>query len=156
LDRLVQGEREKLGLAGDELQGHAVVFDEAEPWPSPVDGAQLLNMIASGIRRHVVLHRHACHICALWVVHTYLIKHFRISPKLFIHSPTKQCGKSTLLDVLARLVARPMLSSSISTAAVFRIISMYQPTLLIDELDAFLGENEELRGILNASHRYDG
>jgi hypothetical protein len=142
--------------ADDGLQGRAVTFFEPDPWPDPVDGAQLLNMIAGAVRRHVVMNYHGCHIVALWAVHSYVTKHFTNSPKLFIHSAVKGCGKTTLLDVLSRLVARPMLSSSITTAAVFRIIAMYQPTLLIDELDAFLRDNNELRGVLNSSHRYDG
>jgi Protein of unknown function (DUF3631) len=33
---------------------------------------------------------------------------------------------------------------------------MQRPTLLIDEADTFLPENEELRGILNAGHRQGG
>jgi putative DNA primase/helicase len=33
---------------------------------------------------------------------------------------------------------------------------MWHPTLLIDEVDTFVGEDEELRGIINNSHKYDG
>jgi hypothetical protein len=36
---------------------------------------------------------------------------------------------------------------------VFRTVEMASPTLLIDEADTFLKENEELRGILNSGHR---
>jgi Protein of unknown function (DUF3631) len=94
--------------------------------------------------------------CALWILHTYVIRHFMISPKLFVHSPMKECGKSTLFDILNHLVARPLLAENITTATCFRIIAKHQPTLLIDEVDSFLKENDELRGVLNASHRYDG
>src|SRR5262249_31121223 len=66
------------------------------------------------------------------------------------------CGKSTLLDVLNHLVFRPLLTGSITAAALFRVIELYHPTLLIDEVDAFVGDNEELRGMLNQSHRHDG
>jgi putative DNA primase/helicase len=41
-------------------------------------------------------------------------------------------------------------------AATFRTIETVRPTLLIDEADTFLGENEELRGILNSGHRKGG
>src|SRR5262249_47082183 len=37
-------------------------------------------------------------------------------------------------------------------AAVFRSIEGFHPTLLIDEADTFLKENEELRGVLNSGH----
>jgi putative DNA primase/helicase len=158
LDRLVRDERARLGLDGgdDGLQGSAVSFDEIEPWPEPVDGAELLDDIAAAIRNHVVMSDSARDISALWVVHSYLIKRFKISPKLSIRSPAKRCGKTTLLEVLAQLVFRAWVTGSITKAALFRVIDMWHPTLLIDEVDTFVGEDEELRGILNHGHRYDG
>jgi putative DNA primase/helicase len=38
---------------------------------------------------------------------------------------------------------------------VYRAIDAWQPTLLIDEADAFLKDNEELRGIINSGHTRD-
>jgi putative DNA primase/helicase len=35
---------------------------------------------------------------------------------------------------------------------VFRTIEKFTPTLIIDEADSFLGENEELRGLINSGH----
>ena len=34
----------------------------------------------------------------------------------------------------------------------FRVIEAAKPTLLIDEADSFLHDNEELRGVVNSSH----
>jgi hypothetical protein len=133
-----------------------VSFEEIEPWPEPVDGAQLLNDLAKAIRTHVVISDHCRDICALWVIHTYLIMRFKISPKFSIRSAARRCGKTTLLEVLAELVFRALVTGSITTAALFRVIDKYHATLLIDEVDTFVGENEELKGILNGSHRYDG
>ena len=58
--------------------------------------------------------------------------------------------------MINELVARPLSTSNATTSAVFRIIEMKQPTLLIDEADTFLKENDELRGILNTGHRRGG
>ena len=153
LDRLRKAEH-----ANDEdgKQGQAISFPEIEPWPGPVSGASLLDDIATTIRKHVVMPDHARDICALWTAHTYLIKRFKISPKNWIRSPVKRCGKSTLLEVLAEMVFRAWTTGSITKAALFRVIDKWHPTLLIDEVDTFVGEDEELRGILNQSHRYDG
>jgi len=157
LDRLVIGERTRLGLDKDDgKQGHAITFPEVEPWPAPVDGAKLLGDIATTIRNHIVMSDYARDICALWAIHTYLIKRFKISPKLSIRSPVRRCGKTTLLEVLAELVFRAWSTGSITKAALFRVIEMYHPTLLIDESDTFVGEDEELRGMLNHGHKYDG
>jgi hypothetical protein len=77
------------------------------------------------------------------------------SPLLALTSPEKRCGKTTTLSLLTRLVPRPLLSSNISPAALFRIVEKYCPTLLIDEADSFLRDKEELRGILNSGHTRD-
>jgi hypothetical protein len=155
LDKLVQAERVRLGLDGgdDGKQGHAVSFPEPEPWGEKVDGAALLNGIAAAIRRHVVMSKSASHICALWIVHTYLIDRFLVSPRLGICSPTKRCGKTLLLDVLNRLVARPLSTSNVTPAAIFRVVEAHRPTLLIDEADTFLYDNDELRGVLNGNRK---
>jgi len=41
--------------------------------------------------------------------------------------------------------------SNISSAALYRVIEK-GPTLLVDEADFFLPDNEELRGVLNSGH----
>jgi hypothetical protein len=155
---LIKSRRAELGLAGaDGKQGEAIEFLSPEPWPAPVYGAELLDEIADAVRKHVVMTSDAARDAyALWAVHAHLIRHFAISPKLFVRSPGPRCGKSTSLEVLSLFVARPLLSSNITTATVFRIIDKYQPTLLIDEFDTFLRDNDELRGVMNASHRHDG
>jgi putative DNA primase/helicase len=154
LDRLVAAERDK--FKDDDKQGHSVNLPEPEPWPEPVDGAELLDVISASIRRHIVMPDFALIATALWVVHTYLLAVFGISPRLAITSPEKQCGKTTLLDVLSRLVWRALTTANASAAAIFRVVELLRPTLLIDEADTFLPENEELRGILNSGHRQGG
>ena len=67
-------------------------------------------------------------------------------------SPEKGCGKSTTLTVLSYLLPRPLLSASVCPASIFRAIELYKPTFLIDEADTFENLNEDLRGLLNASH----
>jgi putative DNA primase/helicase len=157
LDSLVKAKRAELGLDdGDDKQGEAIEFPAPEPWPEPIVGAALLDEIANAVRKHVVMTDQARDTVALWALHTYVIRRFAISPKLFVRSAARGCGKSTLLEVLSHLVARPMLAANITTATAFRIIAKHQPTLLVDEVDTFLGDNEELRGILDASHRHDG
>ena len=41
-------------------------------------------------------------------------------------------------------------------ASTFRAVAVAKPTLLIDEADTFLKDNEELRGILNSGHKATG
>jgi hypothetical protein len=105
--------------------------------------------------RHAILHEGAAEVLALWTLHTYLIDAARVTPRLALTSPDKRCGKTTLVGILQAVVFRAMPASNISPAAVFRTIERYQPTLLIDEADTFLRENDELRGVLNSGHTRD-
>ena len=68
----------------------------------------------------------------------------------------KRCGKTTLLDVLGSLVLRPLPTANVTSSAVFRVVEAYRPTLLVDEADTFLRDNDELRGIINSGHRHGG
>jgi putative DNA primase/helicase len=85
-----------------------------------------------------------------------LLDCFGISPRLSITSPEKGCCKTTLLDVLSHLVLRRLPAANVTASAIFRIVEVQQPTLLIDEADSFLSGNDELRGILNSGHRRGG
>jgi Protein of unknown function (DUF3631) len=153
LDSLVKAERTGSGAGAS---GHEIVLPEPKPWDDAVNGVALLDDIVAAICRYVVLPEHAVRACACWVLHTFLAERFLVSPRLCISSPTKGCGKTTLLDVLARLVQRPLIASNITPAAVFRVIEKCKPSLLIDEADTFLGVNQELRGVLNSGHRQGG
>ena len=58
----------------------------------------------------------------------------------------------SVLIVLFYLTPRSELASNISPSALFRYIEEVRPTLLIDEADSFMKDNEEMRGILNSGH----
>ena len=90
---------------------------------------------------------------ALWAAMTWLVDDVDTAALAVITAPEKRCGKSQLLTVLGKLSRRPMVASNISPAALFRVIDAWQPTLMIDEADAFMRENEELRGI--SGHKRD-
>jgi hypothetical protein len=70
LDRLVRAKRSELGLGTDDKPGHAIEFPAPEPWPEPVDGAELLDEIAKAIGAHVIMAEHSRDACALWAAHT--------------------------------------------------------------------------------------
>ena len=76
-----------------------------------------------------------------------------MSPILAILSPEKRCGKTTLLELLASFVLRPLPTANMTPATVFRGIESYRPTLLVDEADTFIRNSDELRGVLNSGHR---
>lgn len=138
------------------LQGSAVSLPDVELWPEAVNGADTLNKIAETFARYVALPEGAADVLALWVAHAHCFTAFLCSPRLNICSPEKRCGKTTLRDVVAVLVPRPLLMENLSVAVLFRLVNAHAPTILADECDAWLRENEELRGLLNSGHRRGG
>ncbi len=154
LDDLVKAARKENGAADNGEE--SPVNPLPEPWPDRVDGKVLLNNIVNDIRRYMVMSQQAVDVVALWVVHTHCFECFRITPRLHVTAPGSNCGKSTLLDVLYELTRNAVHADNLSTAVFFRLCDGYAPTLLIDEVDAFLKENEELRGAINAGHKRGG
>lgn len=130
-------------------------FTEDEPWSERVDPARLLTDIATTIRRFIVCCEEVSHAVALWIAMTWFIAVVRVAPLAVITSPEKRCGKTLLLSLLGRLVARAVTSSNISPAALYRTIEAWQPSLLIDEVDTFMKDNEDLRGLINSGHTRD-
>jgi putative DNA primase/helicase len=125
---------------------------EVDPWPDPVDGATLLDELATTFERYVVLPRYAAQALALWVLHTWTMNASDVSPFMVLKSPEMRCGKTTVLIILQFLTPKSELASNISPAAIFRYIEQHRPTLLIDEADTFVKGNDEIRGILNSGH----
>lgn len=131
------------------------IFDEVDAWPEMVNGAELLDDIVTAIGDYVIADKETIRAAALWVTFTWLTDVVQVAPIANITAPEKRCGKTVMLSTLAKLAYRPMQASDIATAALFRSIELWSPTLLIDEVDAFLRDNEEARGILNAGFTRD-
>src|SRR5215470_11360646 len=102
--------------------------------------------------RPIILPKCAAEALALWTLHAWTMDAGDISPFMVLVSPTKRCGKTSTLIILFYLTPRSELASNISASALFRYIEEVRPTLLIDEADSFLKDNEEMRGILDAGH----
>ncbi|NMC21974.1 MAG: DUF3631 domain-containing protein [Thermogutta sp.] len=124
-------------------------------WPDPVDLREVLDEARSAAAEHLYATAEILDSVALWSAFTHVFNCFDTCPIFAILSPLKRCGKTTCLSILSRLVARPLAASNISSAALFRVIEQSRPTLMIDEADAGLIANEELRGLLNSGHTQD-
>jgi putative DNA primase/helicase len=147
LDKLVRKERAKASQEAAEPAHWKV-----EPSQAAVNGAELLADIKSTFCRYIVLPKGAADALALWVLHAWTMDAGDISPFIGLVSPTKRCGKTSVLILLLYLTPRSELASNISGSALFRYIEESRPTLLIDEADSFVKDNEEMRGILNSGH----
>lgn len=129
--------------------------------PEPIDGAELLDDVAATIARYVILPSTSASIAVvLWIAATHAVPAWNCAPRLVIRAPERRCGKSRLLDMVEGMSHRPLMTVNASPSAVYRSIGIAPsdpPTLLIDEADTIFGpkagENEDLRGLLNAGHQ---
>lgn len=147
LDKLVKDAQKDLE-ADTSLQCMEVI----QPHSEPVNGEQLLNDMVALVNRFIVCEPTTSHAVALWVAYTWCIDAFTIAPIACITAPEKRCGKTELLTLMGKMVKRPQEASFISPAALFRVVDEYQPTLLIDEVDAFMKQDEDMRGLINLGH----
>jgi putative DNA primase/helicase len=147
LDKMVQGAKPP------DVEDHEDgPFQEIEPWGSPVSGAELLDEIRGAILRFCVLPDHSVELMAAWVLHAWTHDTADISPILAFVSPEKRCGKTTALSVIGVLAPKSMHNVNVTTSVLFRVIEKFCPTVLIDEGDTYLTDNEELRGLINGGH----
>jgi putative DNA primase/helicase len=149
LDRLVQAERPESPGDG---QGRAVRIADVEPWPDRVDGNAFAGALVAAVKSHVVLRDDQADAIAFWILHTWLVNEFSMSPRLAVTSPTKGCGKTTVLRLLNILARRPKRTGSISPSALFRAVEMFQPTVLLDETEKFVEHGSDLHALLNEGH----
>ncbi len=148
--------RERPGGDGDNRPGQPLELPDREPWPEPVNGAEVLDEVVCMIRRYVVLSEDVAAAVALWVAGSYAFDSFYIFPRLLLTAPTRGAGKSTLLDVIEQLVNRPLSAANITAGAMFRTIDAVRPTLLLDEADTYVVENESLRNVIDSGHKRNG
>ncbi len=152
LDKEVAKERKR--IEQEELSVNAIVSEDEE-WLEAISGEALLKELKGIYTQYAILPDGAADALSLWTLGTYCFDAFRIFPMIGLSSPEKRCGKSTVMTLLKALTNRSLLASNISPAAVYRITEICKPTLLIDEADTFLKDNDELRGIINSGHLKD-
>ena len=149
LDNEVEARRRELAEeAGPApLFGHWVV----EPWPEAVNTGELILALIGRIKRHVIFGDDEALTVALWVIFAWIHEAAAVhSPVLLVTSPEANSGKTQLVSVITHLVPRAMLSTGISEAALFRSIEKWQPTIIADEADVLLVDNEPLRAVINS------
>lgn len=122
-------------------------------------GATVLDEVAAFIARYVAFPtEHALTAVTLWAAHTHAVGCFYVTPRLVLDSAEPGSGKTRVLELLNLLCRHPEMTISISTAALFRLISAHPHTILFDEVDAIFnprngGNYEDLRALLNAGYK---
>jgi putative DNA primase/helicase len=137
--------------ANETESGSDLTLADPVPAANPVNGARLLTMLAETFTDYVALPKEAADTAALATVMAHTADAVDILPMIAITSPTKQCGKSTLLCVATGLAPRALWVNNATGPVLFRAIEKYRPTVFIDEGEA-IGDDDALRQIINVSH----
>jgi putative DNA primase/helicase len=156
LDQLIDAKRLLSNPRGDNLQGKPLQLADVEPWETSVSGAETLDAIAERFSHYVVLPDGGSIVLALWCAHTHVFKVFEHSPRAIVSAPMHRCGKTLTRNVAACFCNRALKAENLATAVLYRLIEAQWPTILADEFGGWLGENEELRKLLNSGHEKGG
>ncbi|HWX19435.1 MAG TPA: DUF3631 domain-containing protein [Candidatus Binatia bacterium] len=135
------------------VQDEVLDFPDIEPWPEPVNGAQLLTELSDLFSRRLALPPGGADAMAFWVHLPHVLEAFHIVPRLSLYSLKPGSGKTTALDILTLLVPRALRTESVSLPVIYRLVHKRRVTLLLDELDTYLPQSEKHRGLLNAGHK---
>lgn len=130
--------------------------NDVEPWREDVDPDSLMKECLDTIKSYVVISSHDALAVVLWIFNAWAYELFSRCPLLLINAPERECGKTQLLKVVEMLVYRPIETANISFAALFRLITNYRPTLLIDEADTFMEGKSEMAGVVNKGYERGG
>ncbi|MFF1559825.1 DUF3631 domain-containing protein [Streptomyces sp. NPDC058279] len=136
---------------------------DTQTMPAPIqaatDGSVLLDEVEAFHRRFNVFPTEAAYVAVtLWDAHAHLLDCFDSTPRLAFLSPEPGSGKSRALEIVETLVPQPLVAANASAPVLFRAVSTLEtrPTILFDEVDTIFGpkagDNEPLRGFLNAGH----
>ena len=122
--------------------------------------SRLLDRTEAFIRKYVALGHHESKALTGWVAHTWCFSAAYVTPYIFVTSATPASGKTRLLECLALIVTKPLMTGSISSAALMRTCDTEAPTILLDESNASFGGDREyaetLRGLLNTGYTRSG
>jgi hypothetical protein len=83
---------------------------------------------------YVALDRDQLVVSTLWAAHTHVYHRYMCSPRLAVCGPMPNLGKTTVLDVLSRLVRRPWRAASATEPALYSDTDGTRITMLLDEM----------------------
>jgi hypothetical protein len=140
-------------------EGNCAPIDKA-PWalvekPLPSGSeSELWAEVKQFVYDHLFLPDAALYdVLTSWVFASWIPEAWSVVPYVFFYGPVAS-GKTRGLEVLHRLSYRAILSSNISSAALFRAAEAWKPTLILDETEIYNRQEKiEVIGLLNSGYR---
>jgi hypothetical protein len=142
---------------GGTADGLRSLVDAAQEW-KPASGAELIRRFESIFRDKIIAIKGVSLVGALYALMTYCYKVFSWIAYLAFFSPLESCGKSHAADIVGWASAGNEILVSITEASLFRLITVAEPTIVIDEAEVLCGDEETavaLRAVLHAGNSPD-
>lgn len=152
----IEEEKSTCPLYHFSTRGHIRLLDIHEGKESYPKMAEVYDQVVNILSRYVIWKNpHQAKVVGLWIIGTYFASIFQWYGYLWITSPARRCGKSLLLEMLSSLAfnATPVLVNP-RPAYLYRTVDRDFPTVIIDELSRFKGDDgddySEVLALLNA------
>src|SRR5205823_11509030 len=116
-----------------ESASETTITPAPEPEPPELTDAEMLDDVCSFIGHYLSCTEEQRIILALWVLHTHCYTAFENLPYLNIRSPEHESGKTTCLQILNLLCAKPWFVTGANASVLIRKITEDRPTLLLDD-----------------------
>jgi Protein of unknown function (DUF3631) len=134
--------------------------DPRDAAPHPFEDPKFTpaGLVEGIIAKYVSLQPHELVAVTLWTLHTHIFENYMVTPRLALISPVRECGKTTMLDLITKLGARTIKSDGVTAAALYHATDEGR-TSVIDEgdnMELALRSNATLRLIMNSGHRKGG
>jgi hypothetical protein len=137
----------------DEAAEKAEELEQIEPWPEPVSLHEAFEGAVAVYRTYMFMTEAQIVAVVLWCATTFLYDLLQIHAYLGITAPTKQCGKTTLVNLVALFVRQRLLvAGRVSAAYIYRAIDKLRPTFIVDESQAIFRKSPDVEDIFNAGH----
>ncbi len=143
-----------LALRHTDLKTSTISRDIALRWLSGGEAgsvADALDTLSAFFRRYLVFrHAETVLLLAAWALATWIFRGFRVFPYLSVRSPEKQCGKTRLLNLLARVTfnASPVTAHP-TEAQLYRTAWQTSGTQLFDEMESLRGDKERFDALIS-------
>lgn len=124
----------------------------------PASGAELIRRFEDIFRDKIIAPKGVSLVGGLYALITHCYKIFSWIAYLAFLSPLESCGKSHAADIVGWASARPEILVSITQASLFRLITIEEPAVVIDEAEVLHGDGETavaLRAVLHAGNAAD-
>jgi hypothetical protein len=128
-------------------------IEQIEPWPEPVSLHEAFSGAVTLVRTYMFMTEAQIVAVMLWCATTFFYDLLQIHAYLGITAPTKQCGKTTLINLVALFVRQGLIvAGRVSAAFIYRAIDRLRPTFIVDEAQAIFRKSPDVEDIYNAGH----